>query len=122
MKEYPPSPPEGDSATDNGFRLAQEIYAAYPRKVAQRNGMRAIERALRKYPAEFLLERTRQYAATYKGEQQFIPYPATWFNGERFNDEPAAWLHSNHRPASSRSAAPARQFNSADYDQSTESF
>ena len=69
----------------------EEIYEAYPKKVAKPAALRAIRRALQHHAPEFLLERTRLFAATYNGEPRFIPYPATWFNEARFNDDPATW-------------------------------
>jgi len=90
----PHCPPAGESV--NGHQISsplieEQIYNAYPRKVAKPIALRAIRRALEKYPFEFLLERTRSFAASYNGDPQFIPHPTTWFNGERFNDDPATW-------------------------------
>lgn len=75
----------------------EEIYEEYPRKVGKPVALRAIRRALATHTADFLLERTKLFAATYTGDPQFIPHPSTWFRQERFNDVPATWNKcSNH--------------------------
>jgi hypothetical protein len=91
--ETPPQSPKGDSVKDTGFVSTQEeeIYAAYPKKVGKPAGLRAIQRALAKYPFDFLIERTRRYAQTYNGPIEFMPNPSTFFNQDRFNDDPATW-------------------------------
>ena len=81
---------------------AEEIYAAYPRKVGKPAALRAIQRALKTHPAEFLLARTKLFAATYNGPAHFIPHPATWFNEARFNDDPETW----RRPGAANGKAP----------------
>lgn len=76
------------------------IYDAYPRKVAKKEAMRAIERAIKRgvEPAA-LLEGARRYAKCVAAtEQQFIPYPATWFNGERYLDVQLESIRSERRP------------------------
>jgi hypothetical protein len=67
------------------------IYAAYPKQVGKTAAFGAIQKALKQYPAKFLLERTRLFAATYNGAPRFIPHPAKWFNEHRFDDDPATW-------------------------------
>jgi hypothetical protein len=68
---------------------AEAIYQEYPRKVAKKPGIKAIEKALKTNTAPFLIERTKMFAADVKGkDKQFIPHSATWFNEERFNDDP----------------------------------
>jgi len=93
MEPNPHSPPKGECVSGKGSTHVQEesIYEAYPKKVAKPAALRAIRRALDKHPFDFLLERTRLFAATYKGDAQFIPHPGTWFREERFNDDPATW-------------------------------
>lgn len=40
----------------------------------------------------YLLERTRLYADSPKGRsKQFIPYPATWFNGGAYTEDESMW-------------------------------
>jgi hypothetical protein len=68
------------------------IYAAYPRKVAKPEALRAIGKAAKKVGFADLLAKTRAFAAAVEFvEPQFIPHPATWFNQERYNDDPATW-------------------------------
>ncbi len=96
-KPIPHNPPVGESVIGQpsfSSQQAEEIYAAYPKHVAKPNALRAIKRALKSVTADYLLQRTKLFAATYNGEVQFIPYPASWFNGARFNDDPATWRRS----------------------------
>lgn len=69
----------------------EQIYQAYPKKVAKPVALRAIRKALVKYRFEFLLEKTKAFAAVRGDNLEYVPYPATWFNQERFNDDPATW-------------------------------
>lgn len=64
------------------------IYKAYPRKKAPDRAKRAIGAALKKISYEKLLEAVKLFAESVKDkEAQFIPYPATWFNGGCWDDE-----------------------------------
>ena len=73
-------------------QLAESIYQEYPRKVSKPAGIKAIKNALKTHPAEYLLEKVKAYsAATGWKDRQFIPHPATWFNGRRWEDDPAEW-------------------------------
>lgn len=68
----------------------EAIYQAYPKKVAKAQGIKAISRALRSIPAADLLAYVQSFARSCAGsDPQFIPYPATWFNGRRWSDEQA---------------------------------
>lgn len=91
---------ETDPATDPTQTVqAEAIYAVYPRKAGRGDALKAIAKALKKQPADRLLAAVHAYAqavATWpEGERQFIPHPATWFNGERYADDPATWVRSN---------------------------
>jgi hypothetical protein len=92
----PPKSPKGDRMKGTSVTSVQEeeIYVAYPKQVGKPAALRAIRRALAKYPSDFLLERTRLYAITCNSPVDFIPHPSTWFNQERFNDDPATWRRS----------------------------
>lgn len=91
-----PSPPAGPTALD--------IYDAYPRKLDRKDALVAIGKALKKIDSTKLLELTKQYAAARQGQDdQFTPYPASWFNGERYNDDPAMWIP---KPAVAAAATP----------------
>lgn len=77
---------------ENGSVTSEEIYQAYPRKVAKPAALRAIEKAKRQTAPDRLLELTRAYASARRGEEErFTPHPATWFNEERYNDDPKTW-------------------------------
>lgn len=74
------------------------IFDAYPRKDAKKSALTAIEKALKRNPAEYLLERTRIFAEASKGKEiRFIPHGATFFNQERFNDDPETWKQSHRK-------------------------
>ncbi len=94
-KLLPSSPPPSPSITRHTVAeraTCEEIYAAYPRKVAKPEALRAIGKAIsRGTSSAVLLARTKRYAETTDLELRFIPHPATWFNQERFNDDPATW-------------------------------
>ncbi len=74
---------------------AEEIYTAYPRKIAKPDAIKAIAKAIRKHTFEFVLKQTKAYAFARVGQDaEFTPHPATWFNGERYNDDPSTWSKS----------------------------
>lgn len=114
-KESPHSPPKGDSVKHPGSTspLEEEIYAAYPKKVGKPAALRAIRRALAKWPSEYVLERTRLYAQTCNSPVQFIPHPSTWFNQARFDDDPATW----RRPEGGIAKAPPAIVRSSQFGQ-----
>lgn len=81
-----------------------KIYAEYPRKVGVDAAIKAIDHKIRDIAVSrfnrdagqafaFLLERTKAFAESQKGNQDrgFIPHPQTWFNQGRFNDDPQEW-------------------------------
>lgn len=73
----------------------EEIYAAYPRKEARQDALRAIGKALERCPAEKLLIATQAYAAAVAtwipDDRKFVPHPATWFNRGSYDDDPTMW-------------------------------
>ena len=81
-----------DNIEDNNNCVAEEIYNLYPRKVSKKMALIAIEKALKKYDAEFIKNKTMMYAelSSWKSKE-YIPHPSTWFNQERFNDNPEEW-------------------------------
>ena len=118
--QNPLNPPKGESVNNASVSSwqAEEIYAAYPKKVGKPAALRAIRRALVKRPFEFLLERTRLFATTYNGESRFIPHPAKWFDQERFNDDPATWRRADTPTAGLHNkTAPSRRFHREDCQQ-----
>jgi hypothetical protein len=78
----------------------ERIYGAYPRKVARSNALRSIEKVLRKKEKggapEEVLAATLKFAQAVgqwpTEDRQFVPHPATWFNGGRFLDDPSEWV------------------------------
>lgn len=88
-------------------RIAEEIYACYPRKVAKDVAIKAICGAIARGTSPIvLLERTKAFAAARNGDMDFCPNPATWFNQERFNDDPETWKASETKGKSNRPKKP----------------
>lgn len=107
--------------------FAAEVYSVYPRKVGKADALKAIVKAIitvanrgatEKHPdfgrdacraKEWLKSRTLTFAESPEGRRtdtQFVPYPATWFNGARYYDDVTEWCrmntansHSGSRPA-----------------------
>ncbi len=104
---------------DSNSSTAEQIYAAYPKQVARMAALNAIRRAVTKHPADFLLERTRLYAATYDGESRYIPNPAKWFADERFLDDPNTWRRG---PVTDAKTPLPRQFRAEDYQRPVDQF
>ena len=96
---YPPSakienPKEESKNTPESLALA--IYKSYPRKLAKKDAIKAILKAMENHSFDYLLGRTAKYAECTrqwpKSDLKFIPYPASWFNGERYEDEDSEWV------------------------------
>ena len=69
-------------------KQAEELYAAYPRRVGKLNALKAIRKALTLTSFDDLLMKVKKFADSSKeADIQFIPYPATWFNQGRWMDE-----------------------------------
>jgi hypothetical protein len=91
----------------------EAIYQAYPRHVAKRSALKAIESALKRLIAcdthkdsadpagdalDFLLSQTTLFAASHAGQQgKFTPHPATWFNRGSYIDDPSEWNKSTDK-------------------------
>jgi hypothetical protein len=84
----------------------EEIYLAYPRKIAKAAALKAIRIAVKRMQERdanedaytFLLERTRLFAASADGNKgRFTPHPATWFNQERYLDDEQEWNVAENR-------------------------
>jgi len=79
---------------------AERIYAAYPRRVAKKDALKAITEALKTTPEAKLIEATKAYAAAVAqwpaSESRFIPHPATWFNSGRYDDDRVQWRRNSH--------------------------
>ncbi len=73
----------------------EQLYQAYPRKVAVRRAKIAIRAALERASYEDMLAGVLRYAEQaeqWKRSQEWHPdiaYPSTWFNGDRWEDESA---------------------------------
>jgi len=80
---------------------AEEIYQAYPLKVAKQVAIQAITKQLANISPEVLLAATREFAKAWESspDKTFCPHPATWFNQQRFNDSPETWKpnHGNNQ-------------------------
>ncbi|MEO5713587.1 MAG: hypothetical protein ABIT37_08855 [Luteolibacter sp.] len=82
-------------------QMAEDIYHAYPRKVAKADAIKAITKAMKNSDPVALLGKVQEYAAAIGWqEMRFIPHPATWFNQQRFNDDPKGWAQptNGHHP------------------------
>lgn len=81
-------------ALEAGSRLdlqAEQIYEAYPRKIAKPAALKAIKSALKRSGLAFeeLRASVDFFANACKvagTEAKYIPYPATWFNNDRWTD------------------------------------
>lgn len=75
-------------SSDSLDEQIENIYQAYPRKKGRGQALRAIKTALKEIKFETLLKHVQDYAEQCKGQNpEYIPYPATWFNGKRWLDE-----------------------------------
>jgi len=74
---------------ENPGTTAEDIYAAYPKKVDKGHAIPAIKKAMKKVQPAELLRCVQAYSGSVKGktERKFIPNPSTWFNGERWADD-----------------------------------
>lgn len=90
----------------------EEIRKVYPRRVAPEAGRKMIARAAAKLVKQkrfadehaarrFLYARAAIYAGSpagqppLKGQDDFRPYPATWFNAGHYDTDPAEWEKPN---------------------------
>lgn len=65
-----------------------DFWLLYPRRVAKKDAQRAWARIDPRKHAEILTSLASWRRVWLgRGEQQFVPYPATWLNGERWEDE-----------------------------------
>jgi hypothetical protein len=101
-----------DTDADNKAVAAEieAIYNAYPRKKEPLRAKKAIEKALKTTPANRLLERTLQYAASTRHwsdhDKKYIPHPASWFNGGCYEEDPKEWV----RTYTNKHQAPAPDY------------
>ncbi len=106
------APAKKPRATVPVAERANEIYAAYPRKVGPNDALRAITKALKEHSFDYLLAQTKTYAAAvamwpanyrFKDDIDRCPHPATWFNAGRYADDPREWTRNGvvRRPTES---------------------
>lgn len=78
-----------------GSITAEDIYAAYPRKVGNQAAIKAIQK-WGKLGLPNLLAKTKAFAACVaqwpEADKKFCPHPATWFNRGSFDDDPKEWV------------------------------
>lgn len=73
---------------------AEQIFQAYPRRVAKIAALKAIKAALKRESFASLLAATEAYAKSAKGNAgQYTPHPATWFNAGSYLDDRKEWQH-----------------------------
>ena len=76
-------------------------WAGYPRKEAKGEAWKAWPQAIswicqtrdisQPSAVEWLIEVTKTFADSPKGQGEFVPHPATFLNGHRFEDDPGSW-------------------------------
>lgn len=87
------------------------IYEAFPRHVAPRAALKAIQKASERLVKDgvlpstetarrFLWKKAKEYALSPAGQkpsghEDFRPHPSTFFNQDRFFDDPAEWQKPN---------------------------
>ena len=77
-----------------------KLYAIYPKKVGKGQALKAIAKALKDKPFDFLEQAVREYADAVRRniesgaweDMSFVPHPSTWFNGARYEDDRSTWL------------------------------
>ena len=75
--------------------LVEEIYKAYPRKIGSKAAKLKIRNACKEIDPAKLLEITKIYAESCKGQdKQYIPHPATWYGQGRYEDDQSEWTAS----------------------------
>jgi hypothetical protein len=93
---------------------ADQIYAAYPRKEAKTDALKAIVKAMERDAPADILTATEGYAEAvgrwHPDDRRFVPHPATWFNGSRYQDDPVTWERRDPvLSPNGKRVAPARQ-------------
>ena len=91
------------------------IYAAYPRKQAKGNALKAIAKAISKkrVDAHELLSAVEAYAACVadwpESERQYVPLCASWVNGDRWEDDRALWVKDGRKEPAKGTGRPAKK-------------
>lgn len=66
------------------------FYGIYPRRIGKGAARQAFTRAIKKKPAQLIIEAAHEFACFCKRmniDPKFIPHPTTWLNQERWDDE-----------------------------------
>lgn len=79
-----------DSDSQNTF---VRFWQTYPRRTAKGAAERAWANAIKKAPAETIIEAAAVFAQSDKGRGEYCPHPATWLNGKCWEDDPAMWTN-----------------------------
>ena len=83
--------PKGDKPVVLYQQQFEAWWAVYPRRVQKAAAAKAYQQALRRTDAVTLLEATRVFAVSPKGQGEFCPYPSTWLNQSRWEDDQREW-------------------------------
>ena len=75
----------GPLGADETGPTFDDFYNAYPRREARRKAEQAWRAALKRAPAETILEGLRRFR--FSEDRQFIPLPASWLNADRWADQ-----------------------------------
>lgn len=74
----------------------QAFWAAYPRREARLDAIKAYAQALKIASAEDILAGVERYKRTMPEEKRYRPLPASWLRAGRWmdeaDDEPATWV------------------------------
>ena len=79
-------------------KLAEAIYAIYPKKVGKTAALKAIVKVLKsgsitELELQASVKAYRDAVAKWpEQDTPFVPHPATWFNQGRYADDPANWI------------------------------
>jgi len=77
----PYNPPRDERAFDEFWKL-------YPRRQGRRAAEKAFERAIKRSPANEILQGLIDQLPTFdEKEKKFVPHPSTWLNQDRWKDE-----------------------------------
>ena len=107
-QNHPPNSARPPSATAAAF---DEFWSAYPLKVGKGAARKRFEQAVKKAPAEEIIQGAQRFAAQCRAnqtERQFIKHPQGWLSAERWADETlrnVVALPGQRRPSSSTSPA-----------------
>jgi DNA-binding PadR family transcriptional regulator len=94
IEEKPKEPRKPREKTPEELLEAEKIYTEYPRGVAKRKSLLVINRCIKQFGFEIVMNGTKLFADGYKKsgtDIKHIPHSLTFYNNERFNDSPVSW-------------------------------